>query len=80
MAKLPEQIVFDRTNDLRKELDGKIDKKIDKQTFFWILGILISILVLVFSANFHYTSKVDDASKQINERLIRLESILEKTK
>lgn len=51
MSDLPEPFTYDRANDLRKELDGKIialsnkvDEKVPEKLFYWLFGILVVIL------------------------------------
>jgi hypothetical protein len=81
MAKQPEQFNPHPTDVIRKELDAKIDRldvkidnKVSNHVFYWVLGILISILVAGLTGVFAYINKISDKQNSMNERLIHVEA------
>ena len=74
MSNLPEPFTYDRANDLRKELDTKIDKKLDAHVFYWIMGVLITVILIVFSSAFYLILRCSENYAQLKEQIIRFES------
>jgi hypothetical protein len=75
---LPSQ--FQPYNELRKELEGKIEKKLEGHIFYWVAGILFTILLTVFLQSFNLIFKMNDHIQMLNEKLTRIEVKLESFK
>lgn len=76
MDNLPEKF-YTTTNDLRKELEGKIkdlDDKINKKSSKDTINILITIVILAFAGAFSCIGYIFIHTNSINDRLIQLET------
>ncbi len=71
--KLPIQIESDH-------FVGMLEKKADKETFQWVAGIIIAIIIAIISGAFIFVFKYSDTVTNINEKIARLETKLDDMK
>jgi len=71
---------FQPYNELRKELENKIEKKLESHFFYWVIGILLTIVLPVFLQSFNLIYKTNDQIQILNEKLTRIEAKLESKK
>lgn len=78
----------DRLDSFRRDFDGKLDKldtkienKVSNHVFYWVAGILITIVLAIFSITFlqinRFSDKIEITNKRVddaNERLTIIET------
>lgn len=73
-----------KVNELRKELDKKIEGKMSGETFQWIIGTIVVIMIAVMGSGFaHVTtsmSAIADKVDTLNNRTTILETKLSERK
>ena len=71
--KLPIQIESDN-------FVGMIEKKVDKETFHWVSGIIITIIIAIIGGAFLFVFKYSDTITNLNEKIARVETKLDDMK
>lgn len=57
-----------------------IEKKVDKETFHWVSGILITIIIAIIGGAFVFVFKYSDTITNLHEKIARVETKLDDMK
>ena len=58
---------------IRRELDTKIESKVSNHVFYWVFGVLLTLLITVLGFIVNSIKTIDDKQHKTVERLVRVE-------